>query len=51
MLIPPSTGMQGGGQQWVPPGFPGWEKYCCADKINTIIKILFIISTQKYGFI
>ena len=23
ILIPPSTGIQGGGQQGVPPGFPG----------------------------
>ncbi|MAJ05351.1 MAG: hypothetical protein CL827_00625 [Crocinitomicaceae bacterium] len=51
MLNPPSIGIHGGGQQGVPPGFPGCEKYSWAIKINRIIKILFFIEYQKYGFI
>jgi len=50
--IPPSIGMQGGGQQGGPPGFPGgpppagWlniEKDINTNKIVVIIRNLFFI--------
>jgi hypothetical protein len=43
MVIPPSIGIHGGGQQGAPPGFSGCDKYCCVNKIKTNINILFFI--------
>ena len=46
ILIPPSTGTQGGGQH-AGGGGPGWEKYCWAIKINNINRILFFIVVKS----
>ena len=51
-LIPPSIGIQGGGQQGGPPGIPGWENVLNEIKINKIVvnnlKLIFIL--QNYLF-
>lgn len=46
ILIPPSIGIHGGGQQFGPEGGPGWEKQKLL--INRIIskKINFLLKTM-----
>ena len=47
MLMPPSTGIQGGGQQGGPPGMPGWaymNKHVIKNKtVNSDFNFKFIL--------
>lgn len=47
ILIPPSTGIQGGGQQGGPPGMPGWaymNKHVIKNKtVNSDFNFKFIL--------
>ena len=48
--MPPSTGMQGGGQQGLPGG-PGWAKITEDDKIKITKNLLFLFSIHKIMFL
>ena len=57
ILIPPSIGIHGGGQQFGPEGGPGWEKQkllinrIISKKINFLYKILQKgKSSKSYGW-
>ena len=48
ILIPPSTGIQGGGQHPGGGGGPGWAKMFFSTKKNKIIIIIFLTFIFKF---
>jgi hypothetical protein len=51
ILMPPSIGIQGGGQQGGPEGGPGCEKQVTENNINIIPSVYLFMRLQKYVFI
>ena len=49
--MPPSTGIQGGGQQGGPEGGPGCEKQVTENNINIDPSTNLLIRLQNYVFI
>ena len=49
--MPPSIGMQGGGQQGGPGGGPGCEKQVTATKVNVAPSMNLFMRLQNYVFI
>ena len=51
ILMPPSTGIQGGGQQGGPEGGPGCVKQVTENNINNTPSINLFMRLQNYVFI
>ena len=51
MLMPPSIGIQGGGQQGGPAGGPGCEKQVTENNNNITPSMYLVMRIQKYVFI
>ncbi len=49
--MPPSIGIQGGGQQGGPAGGPGCEKQVTENNINITPSMFLFMRLQKYVFI
>ena len=49
--MPPSIGIQGGGQQGGPAGGPGCEKQVTENNINITQSMYLFMRLQKYVFI
>ena len=49
--MPPSMGIQGGGQQGGPGGGPGCEKQVTATNVNTAPSMNLFMRLQNYVFI
>ena len=51
ILMPPSIGIQGGGQQGGPAGGPGCEKHVTENNISVAPSMNLFMRLQKYVFI